>query len=109
MKTNIKERIVKKVDELGCVLCCYDKSLDEVLTRPALKKVLNNLDQEYTDVFLNIKKELYVVEIATVNNEKDIRLFKAVDYFRQYGNLEEALDNGDITQTQYNKINKIIY
>ena len=109
MIKNVKERIVKRVEELGCVLGCYDKSLDKVLTTPALKKVLVNLEQEYTDLFLNIKKELYVVEIATVDNEKDIKLFKAVDYFSQYGNLEDALDNGYITQTQYNKISKIIY
>ena len=32
----------------------------------------------------------------------------AVNYFRQYGNLEDALDSGDITEKQYNKINKLI-
>lgn len=105
----IRNEIESKVKELGCILGCYDNDLDKLLTKSGLEKVLDNLDQEYTDLFLNIEKELYVVEIATVDNEKDIKLSKAVDYFNQYGNLEDALDNGAINQSQYDKISKIIY
>lgn len=101
---NIKETITKKVEELGCVLGCYDVNLDKVLTVSALNKVLENLDQEYTDVFLTIRNKLYIVEIATVDNEKDLKLFDGISYFNQYGNLEDALDNGSITEKQYNAI-----
>lgn len=108
MKKGVKSKILKKILELGYELGSYDDYLDEILSQKEVDKVLDNLDQEYTDIFLTIKKELYVIEIATIEKEKDIKIFKGLEYFRKYGNLEDALENQDITQLQYNKLKQNI-
>lgn len=105
MAINVKNSIEQKLEELGFEMGCYCNRIDSVITtKKALSKVLDNLDQEHTDVFITVKKNLYVIEISTVDNEKDIDLFTGVAYFRKYGNLEDALDNEDITKDQYEEI-----
>ena len=104
----IKEEIVKKINELGFKVGTYDKDISEIITKKALKTILENLQEEYTDVYITIRKKLYIVSISTVNNEKDILIYKDIEYFRQFGNLEDAFENEDITEEQYNKIKKYI-
>ena len=104
----IKEEILKKINELGFSVGTYDKDISKIITKKALKTILENLQEEYTDLFLNIRRNLYVVSISTVDNEKDILIYKDIEYFRQFGNLEDALENEDITEEQYNKIKQFI-
>ena len=104
----IKEEIVKKINELGFKVGTYDKDISEIITKKALKTILENLQEEYTDVYITIRKKLYIVSISTVNNEKDILIYKDIEYFRQFGNLEDAIENEDITEEQYNRIKKFI-
>lgn len=104
----IKEEIVKKINELGFKVGTYDKDISEIITKKALKTILENLQEEYTDVYITIRKKLYIVSISTVNNEKDILIYKDIEYFRQFGNLEDAFENEDITEEQYNKIKQFI-
>lgn len=104
---NIKNEIIKNIKSIGYELGCYDDLLNK-LTNRALKEVMKHLDEESTDVFLMIRNKLYVVEIATVDNEKDIKLYEGLSYFRQYGNLEDALDNNDITEDLYNEYKELI-
>ncbi|MFR5154456.1 MAG: hypothetical protein ACLTF2_08015 [Clostridia bacterium] len=104
----IKEEIVKKINELGFKVGTYDKDISEIITKKALKTILENLQEEYTDVYITIRKKLYIVSISTVNNEKDILIYKDIEYFRQFGNLEDAFENEDITEEQYNRIKKFI-
>ena len=104
----IKEEIVKKINELGFKVGTYDKDISEIITKKALKTILDNLQEEYTDVYITIRKKLYIVSISTVNNEKDILIYKDIEYFRQFGNLEDAFENEDITEEQYNRIKKFI-
>lgn len=104
---NTKNEIIKKIKSIGYELGCYDNSLSK-LTNKALKEVIKHLDEESTDVFLMMRNKLYVVEIATVGNEKDIKLYDGLSYFRQYGNLEDALDNNDITEKLYNEYKELI-
>lgn len=92
----IKTEILKRGFEVGCI----NRDL-ESLTKVALDKVKQNLDEEYTDVFVTIRGKLYVVEISTVDNEKDINVYKGSEYFTKYGNLDDCYDNGDITEEQY--------
>lgn len=100
----MRKQIENKVNKLGYELGCYSKQLDKILTKKALNQVLSRLEEEYTDVFLRIRRKLYIVSIATVDNEKDISLYTDTEYFSRFGNLEECLDFGDITETEYNKI-----
>lgn len=104
----IKEEIVKKINELGFKVGTYDKDISEIITKKALKTILENLQEEYTDVYITIRKKLYIVSISTVNNEKDILIYKDIEYFRQFGNLEDAFENEDITEEQYNRIKQFI-
>ena len=104
----IKEEIVKKINELGFKVGTYDKDISEKKKKKALKTILENLQEEYTDVYITIRKKLYIVSISTVNNEKDILIYKDIEYFRQFGNLEDAFENEDITEEQYNRIKKFI-
>lgn len=104
----IQEEILKKINELGFSVGTYDKDISKIITKKALKTILENLQEEYTDLFLNIRRNLYVVSISTVDNEKDILIYKDIEYFRQFGNLEDALENEDITEEQYNKIKQFI-
>lgn len=104
----IKEEIVKKINGLGFTIGTYDKDISKIITKKALKTILENLQEEYTDLFLTIRKKLYIVSISTVDNEKDILIYKDIEYFRQFGNLEDALENEDITEEQYNKIKQFI-
>ena len=104
----IKEEIVKKINELGFKVGTYDKDISEIITKKALKTILENLQEEYTDVYITIRKKLYIVSISTVNNEKDILIYKDIEYFRQFGSLEDAFENEDITEEQYNRIKKFI-
>lgn len=100
----MREQIEKRINELGFELGCYSKDLDNVLTKKALGQVLNRLDEDYTDIFIRIRRKLYIISINTVDEEKDVILYSAKEYFGRFGNLEECLDNGDITQEEYNKL-----
>lgn len=100
----MKKQIEQRIKELGFELGCYSKDLDKVLTKKALGQVLNNLEEDYTDLFIRIRRKLYIVSIATVDEEKDVILYNAKEYFGRFGNLEECLDNGDISQDEYNKL-----
>lgn len=99
-ETNIdilKKEIIKLNYEVGSI----DKNIN-TLTQKAIKEVIENLDEEYTDVFVTIRKKLYVIEIATVDmKEKDINVYTGYQYFAKYGNLYEHYENEDITEEQY--------
>lgn len=106
---NIKRKINNKVKSLGFKIGCYSKKLDKVLNEENINSVLNNLDEEHIDLFIPFEDRIYVVEISTVDNEKDIEVYSAYDYFSKYGNLEDALENEDITNEQYEKIKNKLY
>lgn len=108
MKNFIKEEIVKKINNIGFEVGTYDEDISEIITKKALQTILENLDEEYIDLFLTIRKKLYIVSISTVDNEKDILIYRDIEYFRQFGNLEDALDNYCITEEQYKKIKEFM-
>lgn len=82
-KTN-KQRIIEKVEKVGCTLGCWDSKMEQ-LTDYSLRKVLAVLDEEYTDVKVCINRKHYVVEIATVDNEKDFNVLTKAEYINRYG------------------------
>lgn len=76
--------IKKKVEDLGLIMGCYDP-LVEKLNKENLNKVLSSIEEEYTDVDVKINKKDYVVEIATVDNEKDLQILSRSEYINRYG------------------------
>lgn len=81
---NNKEIIEKKVAELGYKIGCWDNNIEK-LSRLNLNKVLRYLEEEYTDVLVDVDREKYIVEIATVDNEKDLNMLSDKSYESQYG------------------------
>ena len=79
-----KERIEGRVKALGCRLGVYDKNINE-LSESAFNEVVDCADEEYTDVVVVSNKKQYVVEIATVDNEKDFTLYTKNEYIGKYG------------------------
>lgn len=79
----ILDKAIKEVDvryEIGC----YSEGMEKI-SKAELKKVLDVIDLEYTDVDIKIRKKKYVVEIATVDNEKDFILMTREEYIDRYG------------------------
>ena len=100
----MRKQIESKIADLGYKLGCYNDKIDSILTKKALPRVLNGLEEDYTDLFIRIRRKLYVVSISTVDDEKDINIYSARKYFGQFGNLEDALDEGIITESEYNQL-----
>lgn len=107
-KKTTTEKIIEEIFSLGYTAGCIDDSLDNIIDNNSITQIINELSEEHTDIFISINNELYVVEISTVDNEKDIYLYTAVAYFKKYGNLEEAYDIDKITSIQYQKIKALI-
>ena len=60
----IKTEILKRGFEVGCI----NRDL-ESLTKVALDKVKQNLDEEYTDVFVTIRGKLWEIDIIVITDE----------------------------------------
>lgn len=82
-----RELIAKKITTLDneCKIGCYNK-LMENLSQKELNKVLEGLEfYDHTDIRVNIRNKEYVVEIATVDKEKDFNLLTLQAYINRYG------------------------
>lgn len=80
----ILNKSIKEVNaryEIGC----YSEGMEKI-SKSELKKILDVVYLEYTDVDIKIRKKNYVVEIATVDNEKDFILMTREEYISRYGN-----------------------
>lgn len=83
-KTN-KQKLVERIEKLGCTLGCWNEKM-ELLSDYSLRKIYAVLDEEHTDVKVCINRKHYVVEIATVDNEKDFNVLTKAEYIDRYGN-----------------------
>lgn len=79
-----KECLIAEIEKQNCVLGCYDELLDKI-TRAQLAKVIDELWQEYTDVKISINRKPYVVEIETIEGEKDFTVLTKEEYVSRYG------------------------
>lgn len=100
------KKIEEKIKELGFVVGCYNDKIDDILTPQAVNKVCDFLDEEYTDRLMRIRGKLYKVCVATVDNEKDITIFTALDYYNRYGDeyLVNDFMDGLMTAREYKKL-----
>ena len=78
------------------------------LTKKACNEIIKNIEEEYHDFPIKIRNCMAVVEIATVDNEKDIHIYSMKEYFDKYGSshLDDWLEEGEITKTLYYAIKK---
>lgn len=98
-----KEMIDLKIRSIGYSLGCYDNSLN-ILSQYSIENIVNSITGDDTSIFFLENNFLKVVEIMYVDKEVDLYLYKASSYFKKYGNLEEALDVGNINYEQFCKI-----
>lgn len=103
----MREQIENRIKQLGYEIGCYDTKLDNILTKQALNKILEHMEFDCIDLFLRIRRKLYIITIETVDNEKDISILTDIEYFNRYDNLDDALFNGDITISEYKKYQKL--
>ena len=98
-----KESIASKAKSLEYSLGCYDDSIN-TLHQKSMEQIIDRLTGDDTSIFFVENSYLKVIEIMYVDKEVDLYLYDAVSYFKKYGNLEEALDVGNIDYEQYSKI-----
>lgn len=78
----------------------------DVLTKKVADSIVENIDEEYHDFPIKIRNYMVVVEIATVEGEKDITVKSMRSYCDQYGlsHLEDWLESGELSQELYDCI-----
>ena len=67
----------------GCILGIYHNKLD-LLSKNQMTRIEDYIGEEYTDVKFKINGVMHVVEIATVDNEKDVMIMTLKDYKDKY-------------------------
>lgn len=83
-----EKRIAEAIAKDGFVIGCYDKKIEE-LKYMALKKVIDEaLMNEHTDVNVKIKGKAHIVEVSTIDNEKDFTVYTMEEYAEKYGDNE---------------------
>lgn len=81
-----EKKIAEALAEYGLVIGCYDKAMEE-LKYMALKKVLDiGIMNDHADIEISIKKKKHIVEVSTVDNEKDFTVYTKEEYTEKYGN-----------------------
>lgn len=81
-----EKRIAEAIAKDGFVIGCYDKKIEELKYMALMKVIDNALMMDYTDVEIKIKGKAHIVEISTVDNEKDFTVYTPEEYTEKYGN-----------------------
>ena len=90
MKKTNKELIVERIEELSketgvkFALGCWDKNIEKI-SKKELKKVIDEITGDSTDVDIYIRKKLYVLQISVVDYEIDFNLLTKEEYINRYG------------------------
>jgi len=78
------KRFEKAIEDLGFTLGSYNDILNDASTRTVNKIISDYLWQEYTDAKITIKGKKYMLEVCTVDNEKDLNVLTMEEY-KRYG------------------------
>lgn len=87
--TLIKQKLSELSEKIGYTytLGCYNLQIEK-LSEKELNKVLDKINNDWTDVHVIIDKNKYIVEIKTVDDEKDIDILTLAEYNLRYKNRE---------------------
>lgn len=83
MRNYIESKLKQENEEL--TIGCYDKIIDTFSKRSVNRIIENAIDWEHTDIAITNKGTRYIVEISTVDNEKDFKVKTASEYKNLYG------------------------
>lgn len=90
MKKTNKELIAERIEELvketgiNFSLGCWDKDIEKI-SKKELKKVIDEITGDSTDIDIYIRKKLYVLEISVIDNGIDFNLLTQKEYISRYG------------------------
>ena len=84
-KISNKEYITQKFSVEGYVIGCYDKLIDTLSKRTINRIVDSALSYDWTDLLITSKGKKYIVEISTVDREKDLQISTPKEYEQTYG------------------------
>ena len=114
----MKKIIINKfLKEQGCQ---RKEDIDDLvmdMSDLGFKFLLYKLDEDYTDLLVTIKRKKYVIEISSIDDEKDIYFIPYSDYLHEYGNdsieyMKEEVKFFNQHERKYktvgNKIKKLI-
>lgn len=79
-----KELLECELKRLGLELGCYNDKINRI-NKSEVKKILNNIEEEHTDIKIKFMKKDYVIEIKTVDKEKDLDMLSLEEYNSLYG------------------------
>lgn len=82
-----KQKISEHIEGLGWgyTLGCYNEKIDQL--KPAsLKKVLEAVEEECTDIKVTLNGMPHIVEVATVDSERDLNIMTLKEYRNTYRN-----------------------
>lgn len=83
---NNKKLITEELTKAGYILGCYSNSM-ELLKEAQVKRVVKKaLEIETGDITVFINKVKHILEVSTVDNEKDFNLITYTEYKNIYGN-----------------------
>lgn len=85
MNETVKQLILEELKELEYKLGCYDEKIESIKENYIID-LLDALGQEYCDIAVLFKnsKKWQIVEISTVDNEKDIITYSLSEYQEKY-------------------------
>jgi hypothetical protein len=83
MRNYIQSKLKQENEELE--IGCYDKIIDTFSKRSVNRIIENAIDLEHTDIAVTSKNKKYIVEISTVDNEKDFKVKTPNEYKNLYG------------------------
>lgn len=79
-----KKMIEELISKEGYVIGFWDSDIEKVSIKE-MKKVLDLALDECSDIDVKIRGKLYVIEIHTIDNEKDFIMLSQSEYISRYG------------------------
>lgn len=80
-----REYITHKLSKDNYIIGCYDDRMD-TLAKVTINRILESASYyDYTDVLVTSKGKKYIVEITTVDNERDFIIITPKEYENKYG------------------------
>ena len=78
-----KERINKFLAG-NYTIGCWDEKIEQ-MSLYSLRKFLKELCFDSTDIIVNIKRKVHVIEVSVVDNEIDFNVLTKAEYISRYG------------------------
>lgn len=79
-----KEIIENELNSIGYELGCWDNKINEI-DKQEIEKIIFYLEEECIDIPIEHKNETHMIELKTVDKEKDLSMMEFNAYKVHYG------------------------